>query len=150
MLWHSLPRRVDLTRIKKTGALILVSTGAVMLSACGSTGLLHHPGPDEFAVQRQSPLVVPPDFALTPPKEGQPRPIDDDIQQKTLDAMFGGPQARSNIENSTLSMAGTAAPGIRSTVGDPSTYTVAKGQVTRAILAAPEGDGRDAQTKISG
>jgi len=47
-------------------------------------------------------------------------------------------------------MAGPAAPSIRSTVGDPGTYTVAKGQVTRAILAAPEGDGRDAQTTIEG
>ena len=136
--------------MKKTGALILVSTGAVMLSACGSTGLLNRARPDEFAVQRQSPLVVPPDFTLSPPKEGQPRPADDSVQQQTLDALFGGPQARSDIEKSALGMAGTATPGIRSTVGDPSTYTVAKGQVTRSILAAPQGDGKDAQTAIGG
>lgn len=135
---------------KKTGALILVSTGAVMLSACGSTGLLNHNRPDEFAVQRQSPLVVPPDFSLSPPKQGQPRPSDDSVQQQTLDALFGGPQARSDIEKTTLSMAGTSDPGIRSTVGDPSTYTVAKGQVTRAILSAPQGDGQNAQTAIGG
>ena len=136
--------------MKKTGALILAASGAVMLSACGSTGLFNHAGPDEFAVQRQSPLVVPPDFALSPPKEGQPRPTDDNVEQKTLDALFGGPQARSAIEKSTLGMAGTADAGIRSSVGDPKTYTVAKGQVTRAILAAPEGDGQDAQTAIGG
>ena len=136
--------------MKKTGALILASTGAILLSACGSTGLLNHNRPDEFAVQRQSPLVVPPDFSLSPPKEGQPRPSDDTLQQQTLDAMFGGPQARSDIEKTTLGMAGTADPAIRSTVGDPSTYTVAKGQVTRAILAAPQGDGQNAQTAIGG
>ncbi|MGH6744093.1 beta-barrel assembly complex subunit BamF [Novosphingobium sp. PhB57] len=136
--------------MKKTGALILVAAGAVLVSGCGSSGLLNHNRPDEFAVQRQSPLVVPPDFSLAPPKQGQPRPNDDNLQQQTLDALFGGPQARSEIEKSTLSMAGPAAPSIRSTVGDPGTYTVAKGQVTRAILAAPEGDGRDAQTTIEG
>ncbi|SFG51303.1 Beta-barrel assembly machine subunit BamF [Novosphingobium sp. CF614] len=134
--------------MKKTGALILVTTGAILLSACGSTGLLNHDRPDEFAVQRQSPLVVPPDFSLSPPKQGQPRPADDTLQQQTLDALFGGPQARSDIEKSTLGMAGSADPAIRSTVGDPGTYTVAKGQVTRSILSAPEGDGRDAQTAI--
>lgn len=136
--------------MKKTGALILVAAGAALVSGCGSTGLFNHAGPDEFAVQRQTPLVVPPDFALTPPKEGQPRPSDDTIQQQTLDALFGGPQARSDVEKSTLNLAGPAAPAIRSTVGDPGTYTVAKGQVTRAILAAPEGDGQSAQTAIGG
>lgn len=137
-------------RMKKSGALALVVTGAVMLSACGSTGLFNRSRPDEFAVQRQTPLVVPPDFSLSPPKQGQPRPADESMQQQTLDALFGGPQARSDIEKSTLNLAGSAAPSIRSTVGDPKTYTVAKGQTTRAILAAPEGDGQDAQTAIGG
>ncbi|MCJ2180905.1 DUF3035 domain-containing protein [Novosphingobium album (ex Hu et al. 2023)] len=136
--------------MKKTGALILVTTGAMLLSACGSTGLFNRNRPDEFAVQRQSPLVVPPDFSLSPPKQGEPRPADDNLQQKTLDALFGGPQARSDIEKTTLGMAGTADAGIRSNVGDPNTYTVAKGQVTRSIIAAPEGDGRDAQTSVGG
>ena len=132
----------------KTGALVLVTAGAVFLSGCGSTGLFNRNRPDEFAVQRQSPLVVPPDFSLSPPKEGQPRPTDGTLQQQTLDAMFGGPQARSEIEKTTLGMAGTPDPAIRSTVGDPSTYTVAKDQVTRQILSAPEGDGRDAQATL--
>ena len=136
--------------MKKTGALILVTTGAVLLSACGSTGLFNRNRPDEFAVQRQSPLVVPPDFSLSPPKQGQPRPADESLQQQTLDALFGGPQARSDIEKSTLSMAGNAEPGIRSSVGDPGTFTVAKGQVTRSILSAPEGDGQTAQTVLGG
>ena len=136
--------------MKKTGALLLAMTGAVMLSACGSTGLFNRERPDEFAVQRQSPLVVPPDFSLSPPKEGQPRPTDETLQQQTLDALFGGPQARSDIEKAALGLAGTADAGIRSTVGDTGTYTVAKGQVTRSILAAPEGDGQSAQTTIGG
>lgn len=134
--------------VKKTGALILVTSGALLLSACGSTGLFNRARPDEFAVQRQSPLVVPPDFSLEPPQQGQPRPSEGAQEQQALDALFGGPQARSDVETATIALAGTAEPGIRSKVGDPQTYTVAKGQVTRSILSAPEGDGRDAQVAI--
>jgi hypothetical protein len=54
------------------------------------------------------------------------------------------------VERNTLSRAGSADPGIRSTVGDPSTNTVAKGAVTRDILSAPQGDGREAQTTAKG
>jgi hypothetical protein len=49
------------------------------------------------------------------------------------------------VERNTVGRAGTAAPSIRSTVGDPQTFTVAKGDVTQDILAAPQGDGREAQ-----
>ena len=134
----------------KPGAIVLVAAGAALLSGCGSSGLFNRERPDEFAVQRQSPLVMPPDFTLSPPQQGEPRPSDGALQQQTLDVLFGGPQARSEIEKTTLGQAGTAAPAIRSAVGDPATHTVAKGSVTRSILAAPEGDGRDAQTSIGG
>ncbi|MDE8651639.1 DUF3035 domain-containing protein [Novosphingobium album (ex Liu et al. 2023)] len=135
----------------RLGTILFVATGALLLSGCGSTGgLFNRDRPDEFAVQRQTPLVVPPDFSLTPPKPGEPRPYDRPLQQQTLDALFGGPSARSEIETRTLGMAGTAAPAIRSSVGDFTTNTVAKGQITRQILAAPEGDGQSAQTAIGG
>lgn len=129
----------------KSRAIILAAGGAALLSACGGGGVFNRDRPDEFAVQRQTPLVVPPDFALTPPKQGEPRPADRALQDETLDALFGGPAARSQVERDTISRAGQAAPGIRSTVGDFQTYTVAKGRVTRDILAAPEGDGQVAQ-----
>ena len=48
---------------------LIVGLGA-MIAACGNGGLLNRDRPDEFAVQRAAPLVVPPDFNLTPP---QPR-----------------------------------------------------------------------------
>lgn len=102
-----------------------------------------------MAVQRQAPLVVPPDFNLVPPAPGAPRPADDTPSQQALDALFGKPQ-RSAVETSALDRAGTAAPGIRSSVGDPGTNTVAKGMVTRDILAAPEGDGPNSQAVIPG
>jgi len=131
----------------RTKAALVLATGlATMLTACGGSGLFNRDRPDEFAVQRQTPLVVPPDFALTPPKQGEPRPAERTLQQQTLDALFGGPAARSDVEAKTISQAGEAAPGIRSSVGDVETHTVAKGRVTRDILSAPEGDGREAQT----
>lgn len=130
----------------RTFAIILVL--GLALSGCGSTGLLNRERPDEFAVSRQAPLVVPPDFSLAPPNPGAPRPQDNDASSQALDALFGGPAPRSAIEKDALGRAGASAAGIRSTVGDPQTNTVAKGSVTRDILAAPEGDGREAQAAI--
>ena len=126
----------------------LVLLGA--LAGCGSTRLFDRDRPDEFAVSRQAPLVIPPDFALIPPSPGAPRPQANDASAQALDALFGGPAPRSTIEGDTISRAGTAAPGIRSSVGDPDTNTVAKGEITRDILAAPQGDGREAQAVVPG
>jgi hypothetical protein len=133
-----------------TAKIILVAAGASLLAACGSGGVLSRERPDEFAVQRQAPLVVPPDFALTPPQPGAPRPAEGTAAQQALDALFGGPAPRSAVETSTLQRAGEAEPGIRSAVGDPGTFTVDKGTTTRTILAAPEGDGQDARAVIPG
>jgi hypothetical protein len=140
-------RKSNTTRV---AVLILAGASTALLAACGGGGggLLTRDRPDEFAVQRQAPLVVPPDFALKPPRPGEPRPPERSLEQQTLDALFGGPAKRSNVEANTISRAGRAAPSIRSVVGDPQTNTVAKGRVTRDIIAAPEGDGREAQTSI--
>ena len=128
---------------------LLAGCGALLLSACGSSGgLLNRERPDEFAVQRQAPLVVPPDFALTPPAPGAPRPAEGTAGQQALEALFGGPAPRSAVESSALQQAGEADPGIRSSVGDTETFTVDKGATTRAIIAAPEGDGADARAVI--
>lgn len=126
--------------------LILALSATTLLAGCGGGGgLFNRDRPDEFAVQRQAPLVVPPDFALTPPQPGAPRAADRNTQQQTLDALFGGQAPRSEVEKNTTGRAGPAAPGIRSSVGDPQTNTVAKGEITRDILSAPQGDGREAQ-----
>ena len=132
--------------LAKAGAVMILAGASLLLGGCGSGGgLLSRSRPDEFAVQRQAPLVIPPDFALTPPRPGAPRPNDTSASQQSLDALFGGSAPRSDIEKNTVSRAGSAAPGIRSAVGDPNTNTVAKGEVTRDIVSAPQGDGREAQ-----
>jgi hypothetical protein len=128
---------------------VVAVCAAGALSSCASHnksafGRTH---PDEFAVSRQAPLVVPPDFALVPPKPGAPRPQDADASTQALQAMFGGPAQRSAVEGSTLNNAGgdRAAGGIRSNAGDPNTATVDKGSITRDVIAAPEGDGQTAK-----
>ena len=136
--------------MKKTATLALLGASATLLTACGSGGFLERERPDEFAVQRQAPLVVPPDFSLAPPEPGAPRPTEGTASEQALEALFGGPAARSQVETSALERAGEAAPGIRSSVGDTKTNTVAKGRVTRDIIAAPEGDGGSAQAVIPG
>lgn len=131
--------------MRKTIAIASLVGASLLLSACASGGLFNRSRPDEFAVQRQAPLVIPPDFALTPPAPGAPRPVDASTAQQAQDALFGPPAARSAVESSVDAKAGLAAPSIRSTVGDPGTATVNKGSVTRDIIAAPQGDGREAQ-----
>jgi len=129
---------------------ILLGAGAAMLTACGGGGIFNRDRPDEFAVQRQAPLVVPPDFSLTPPAPGAPRPSEGTASEQALEALFGGPAPRSAIETSALNRAGSADPGIRSQVGDEGTNIVAKGSTTRDIIAAPQGDGAAAQALIPG
>ena len=129
----------------KSPVIVLVVFGAGMLASCASGGVMGRDRPDEFAVQRQAPLVIPPDYALTPPQPGAPRPAEGTAAQQALDALFGGPAPRSAVETSALERAGHADQGIRTAVGDPGTFTVDKGSTTRAIIAAPEGDGQDAR-----
>ena len=115
------------------------------LSACGKSGY-DRARPDEFAVARQAPLVIPPDFSLVPPQPGAARPQDGSASNQALDAMFGGSAARSAGESAALDAAGrtSADQGARSTVGSPDTSVVDKGQTTRDIIAAPAGNGKDA------
>ncbi|MBK5265604.1 MAG: DUF3035 domain-containing protein [Alphaproteobacteria bacterium] len=119
---------------------------ALGLSACGSGGgIFNRDRPDEFAVSRAAPLVIPPDFALVPPQPGAAgNAASRDASRQALEAMFGGEAARSAAERGMLKAVNTnsADPGIRSDVGDPDTMTVDKGAATRDIIAAPEGDGQ--------
>ncbi|EQB32352.1 DUF3035 domain-containing protein [Sphingobium ummariense] len=131
--------------------LILAAGLVSTLSACGGGGgLLNRDRPDEFAVSRQAPLVIPPDFALVPPAPGTPSAANVDSSRAAMEAMFGGPAPRSATESAALNAAGraNAAPGIRSSVGDPGTEVVEKGTTTRDIIAAPEGDGQDARAAV--
>ncbi len=128
---------------------ILAGALLTLVAGCASGGgVFGRKGPNEFAVSRAAPLVVPPDFALTPPAPGAPRPQEADSSTQALQAMFGGAAPRSDAERAALGAAGAnrAAIGIRSDAGDPGTNVVDKGAVTRDVIAAPEGDGQNAKT----
>ncbi len=104
---------------------------------------------DEFAVARNAPLVIPPDYTLTPPVAGTVSSTAEGAQSQAVEALFGGPAPRSSTESSVLDRAGRdrAALGVRSTVGDPETRIVDKGAATQAIIAAPQGDGTEASAQ---
>lgn len=126
----------------------LASVAVAALTACGGGGgLANRDRPDEFAVARAAPLVIPPDFALTPPRPGEPVPVSADSRTQALEALFGGPAPRSAAETQVLQDAGSdrAVDGARSVAGDPGTTVVDKGATTQTIIAAPEGDGQEAR-----
>jgi len=65
-------------RLRQLGLQVIgLSASAALLSGC--TGLQQAIGiakspPDEFAVVKKAPLVIPPDYTLRPPEPGAPRP----------------------------------------------------------------------------
>ncbi|MEA3059225.1 MAG: hypothetical protein QOE50_637 [Sphingomonadales bacterium] len=115
----------------------LVLAASVATSGCGVIG--GKPStPDEFAVARNAPLIIPPDFSLAPPVAGTAGLTPAEAQQQAIDALFGGPAPRSAGETSLLDAAGRsdAQLGIRSQVWDPDTRLVDKGPTTVQILTA--------------
>jgi len=134
--------------MRKLLPLLLVS--AVALGGCASVfGGSKGNKLDEFAVARNAPLVIPPDYTLTPPTSGTVGLSAGDAQSQAIEALFGGPAPRSDSETSMLERAGRdrVALGARSVAGDPGTQVVDKGATTQAIIAAPESDGQDASAQ---
>jgi hypothetical protein len=119
----------------------LAIVAAVSTSGCASLKGKSRT-PDEFAVARSAPLIVPPDFNLAPPVAGTAGLSPGEAQQQAVDALFGGPAVRSPGETSLLDVAGrdTAQIGIRSTAWDPDTRIVDKGPTTLTILSASPAD----------
>ena len=117
-------------------------SAVLLIAALSTTGCASLTGkktaPDEFAVARNAPLIIPPDFSLTPPVAGTAGLSAEGAQQQAIDALFGGPSPRSESERALLDQAGrdNASTGIRSTVYDPDTRIVDKGPTTLQILAA--------------
>ena len=115
----------------------LVIAAAVTTSGCAALKG-KRAAPDEFAVARNAPLIIPPDFNLAPPVAGTAGLTPGEAQQQAIDVLFGGPAPRSPGETSMLDAAGRndAQFGIRSQVWDPDTRIVDKGPATLQILSA--------------
>ena len=147
--------------MKRAPLVLLVA--ALALSACShkKARLSNRNAPDEFAISRAAPLIVPPDYSLTPPRPGEPRPLGQDGQSQAVEALFG-PAARvpakSAAEQQLLDKAGAvgtnnprAEPAVRSNAADPKTTTVDKGAFLRELMDARPGtrDAKAAEVKIN-
>jgi hypothetical protein len=130
---------------------ILVPACALLLAGCASGGPFGRSRPDEFAVTRAPELVIPPEFNLTPPRPGQADPGASDPRAQALQALFGGAQPRSAVEQRLIQVADAgagAALGARSIAGDPQTQVVNRGALVQTIIQLPEGDGPNAQVAV--
>ena len=129
---------------KATTALIILPV-AIAISGCTLFGKKDRPL-DEFAVARNAPLIIPPDYTLNPPAPGTISTSAATSQSQAVEALFGGPAPRSQTEREMLDDAGRdrALIGARSVAGDPETRVVDKGAETQTIISAPEGDTQDA------
>lgn len=137
--------------MRKTILTVAAASTLLALTACGGKagGVISRDRPDEFATARRAPLVIPPDFALTPPRPGTPRPQEADSSTQALQAMFGGVANRSDAERGLISSAGGARSTVnRSNAGDPDTNVVDKGAGVRDILNAPETTGSEATVSV--
>ena len=120
--------------------ILILGAAALALAGCGKSG---RNGPDEMAISRNAPLVLPQDFSLLPPKPGAPQAASQDAQSAAMEALFGPgikPPPRSAAEQQLLDKAGagTVDPAIRSNAGDPKTPTVNKGAFVRELIGAPD------------
>ena len=125
--------------MRKAFSALALAGAALAVSACGVS---RPKTPDEFAVARNAPLIIPPDFSLAPPVAGTAALTAGEAQQQAIDTLFGGPAPRSAGEMSMLDAAGrdSAQTGIRSVVWDPDTRIVDKGPTTLQIIATPTGN----------
>jgi len=110
------------------GRIALAAVAVVMLSGCDDTKRalgINKSIPDEFAVIRRAPLVMPPDYNLRPPAPGSERPQEGTTADQARNALVGrnridGYRVRgfSAGEVELLAQAGAdqIVPGIRDTL----------------------------------
>lgn len=80
------------------GAALLAGVAIVAAGLSGCQGMKKQLGlaktpPDEFAVVRNAPLTLPPDFTLRPPRPGAPRPQEAPIREQAEDSVFRSARA---------------------------------------------------------
>lgn len=113
----------------RTGLALAVAASA--LSSCAGMGKALGGGknpPDEFAIATKAPLVVPPDYALRPPKPGETRPQELSPSERARQVLLGDVSSAPPTSGEQMLLQGAGA-----TVADPN---------IRSILAAENG-GRD-------
>ncbi len=129
-------------------ALAALSFAGLSLSACSNAkdklGLSKKP-PDEFAVVKNAPLSMPPNYTLRPPAPGAPRPQEQSPQEAARQSVFGmndpqqGDEAApaSGTDSAFLNRAGATKtdPGIRHKIDTETTIINKKEQpVVKRLL----------------
>lgn len=127
----------------------LAAALAGSLGGCGSFSKAvgaDKSAPDEFRVLTKPPLVIPPEYALRPPKPGDPRAGLADPSAQAQAALFGRDlgRASSSGERALVAAAGAQAvdENIRETVDLESSDLLRKGQgfSDRVLQYSAEGD----------
>lgn len=123
----------------------LTLAASLALAGCDSAkeelGLTRS-SPDEFAVLKQAPLAMPPDFTLRPPAPGMPRPQEMSMTDQAKSTVLGAnapaaAAAPTQGENALLNQAGAISnPEIRRTVDIEAAQTAEKNQpVVKKLLS---------------
>ena len=93
--------------------------------------------PDEFSVENEPPLTIPPDFALRPPQPGAPRPqqAKSDVTAQHIFEDAGPAKPAQNSSGAAIENAATrlAELGANPTAVDPN-GAVAKGSLAAKLL----------------
>jgi hypothetical protein len=98
-------------RIRNAATVALFATTALSLTACASMKQsigLAKVVPDEFVTVASAPLAVPPEYGLTPPAPGQPRPQELAPESAARQILLGQRQAvtRTGGEQALVNQAG--------------------------------------------
>ncbi|MEM8937328.1 MAG: DUF3035 domain-containing protein [Pseudomonadota bacterium] len=81
-------------RFEFAARLSLAAALAVAIGGCGvGRALGGKSSPDEFAIATKAPLVVPPDYALRPPRPGESRPQELSPAERARQVLLGDPTA---------------------------------------------------------
>lgn len=119
----------------------------LLLSACAESHVkdtlgLRRSGPDAFKVVSNAPLSMPPSYSLTPPKPGQPRPQEQNIEESSRDLLFESDGSTGSTaeeasygERNLLAKAGTteADPQIKEKL-DLETYRIQRREEEKGVL----------------
>ncbi len=92
--------------------IVVLCSAALFVSGCEgvrSTLGLGRNVPDEFAVAKQQPLEVPPDYSLKPPQPGAPRPQEAPAPAQAAQEILGAvPQASPSLSAAETALIGAA------------------------------------------
>ena len=91
------------------GALALAATLSACEGGIGDALGLGKSAPDEFAVVRNAPLTLPPDFTLRPPRPGEARPNEESVREQARVALFNEAGALAIDDSTAAATQGEAA-----------------------------------------